>query len=147
MKTRNYHHIQVQIPEGWSDEITLSISGAETLRLTPGAPPGCMVVFLPEVNLPTTDPEEVLGEFVLGHTTGRTIISRSEVTLGTTDGGLLFATEQVLSQGDDDWYCMYWALGTGEHVQCMVALASSQAGYEALLPAIGELVDAVSVHV
>jgi len=142
---RDYHHLRIEVPDGWVDEVTLSLSGADTLRLVPDAPTGCVLIFLPEVALPSVDAQEVLEAFIAGHTGDRTVISESELDLGTSDGGLLFAARQVFSQGEDVWYCMYWALGTGEHVQCMVASASSRDGYDELLPHVGSLVDRIHV--
>ena len=142
---KEFQHLLIPVPDGWRPETTLSIAGAETLRLFPEAPPGCVVIFLPEVALPSVDPEEVLTEFVAGHTRGRVILAESPVDLGITEGGLYFATRQVVSRGDDDeWYCMYWALGTGEHVQCMVASGSSATGYRVLLEKLSEVLDGIS---
>lgn len=143
--TRNFHNLAIPVPEGWEQEVTVSVSGADTLRLTPKAPPGCVLVFLPEVNLPSVDPEETLLAFIAGHTDGRTAEAASDLRLGTTDHGLFFAMREVCSRGgpEDLWHCMYWALGNGERVQCFVVSASSKAGYDALLPQVGPLVDAV----
>jgi hypothetical protein len=143
---RAFHHLSIPVPEGWSQEITVTASGNDTLRLTPPAPPGCTVVFLPEVNLPSSDPETVLVSFVAGHIQGRETLASSPDRFGTTAQGLPWAMRETASRGEGVWYCMYWALAVAGRVQCAVVCASSKQGYDALLPKIGPLFDEIQAR-
>mgnify|MGYP006928159026 CR=1 FL=1 len=142
---RAFHRVLIPVPERWTPEITMTLSGADTLRLTPVAPPGCTVIFLPDLNHPP-DPEAALEGFVAGHTDGREVLATSPTSVGTTTTGLPWAMREVASRGGSVWYCMYWALGVGDGVQCAVVCASSKPGYDALLPSIGPLFDAIEAR-